>query len=147
MPKQDENINLSVILTEDNADKPRVLSLDENGILKMPEGYKYCRDCKALTPYQKIKENDICIVCGYYATDATCDNCGYEYNTEMGPETIDIKDTEDEKKLYTIYPEPFVVNYLERRVFSYDCPTDIEWEYDLICPVCRMVPHFEGANC
>jgi len=147
MPKQGDNIDLSGILTEDNADTRHALSLDENGILIMPEGYKYCKDCKSLTPHQKEKGNYICIVCGYRATDDTCDNCGYEFDPEIGPGTIDIKDTEDEKKLYTIYPEPFVLNYSQSSVFSMDCYNAIEWKYDLICPVCRMINHFEDGSC
>jgi hypothetical protein len=129
---------------ENIADKPQFLSIDEDGILIMPEGYKYCNECGSLTPHEIERHSAICKVCESNVFGYTCENCGYEFNEEIGPVTVGIEDAE---KLYTIYPAPFALNYLERDVFSMDCSNPIEWEYDLICPICRMINHFEDGNC
>jgi len=147
MLKPRENLYLTGIQNKDNPDLPRALSLDKNGILKIPEGYRYCKGCRSLTPHEKMKGYYSCMVCGDHATDYSCDNCGYEFDIEISPGIIEIEDADDKEKLYVIYPEPFALNYSQRSVFSMDCPDAFEFEYDLICPVCRMINHFEDANC
>lgn len=55
------------------------ISMDENGVAIIPEGYKWCVECIALTPQNFDKWSSYCKVCGCreIRNSMDCPNCGY----------------------------------------------------------------------
>lgn len=55
---------------------------NNNGVLIIPEGYKYCGSCEAVTPHKPIDNSNIydCKICQFrlYNFDNNCPNCGWE---------------------------------------------------------------------
>lgn len=52
----------------------------KNTPYEVPKGYKYCSDCKALTPHEEDKHrHSSCVICGsaIYSYN-NCPNCGWE---------------------------------------------------------------------
>lgn len=143
-----------------------------NKSLILPEGYKYCPECKGLTPHRKItsqihKVFDIfyCVCCdsttGY---EDKCSNCYYEFpeiedleiiinsNQDLLDHeinsNIELIDSDSELYPYKIFKVPFILNYKEKPDnFNMDCYNAIDWEYDIICPICGTLNHFKDSNC
>lgn len=114
--------------------------------LKVPEGYRHCKECRALTPHvMERHEKYVCKVCGNYDFESFCDHCGAILNIDLKPESI-VVESEDGEEI-TIYPEPFVFNYEEHYTWNDACSNPKVWSYDIRCPICGTINHMEDGNC
>lgn len=134
-------------------------------VFVVPEGYKWCKDCEALTPQVKVEDavfegEFTCVVCGItHAFDYwNCDNCGWEHDpdNDIGPdpkvkahtlECLAEDDTICECPEVVIYPWTKIRNYKSWAGRGFDCPNELEWSYEVHCPVCGNEFEVEDGNC
>lgn len=67
----------------------------KTGEVTVPEGYKWCPECRALTPHSKGEHSWSslrCVICGsaHYSPSYDCPNCGWEPDSDdmVGEQTI-----------------------------------------------------------
>jgi hypothetical protein len=121
------------------------LKFNDQNVTIIPEGYKWCENCEALTPYIKKKNSFggyYCCVCNNYKTGILeCPNCGAEEHEDLCEGMTIIKHysgchfKREEDSFYS-YAEQifnqFKIDYLKRcpNRSSYQLPRDKKW-YDL----------------
>jgi hypothetical protein len=112
--------------------------LEDNYIVKVPEGYKYCPECNLLTPHSAYYipwREPICDICGYYDLEyAKCPNCGWNHDPDrdLYPRSIMVKKhRENCEALKQETKEDEIQPLHSLRDYDCDCP-EVE---------CYSVPH------
>jgi len=132
--------------------------------LKIPEGYKYCNQCKVVSPFvgvvgyrwggwcrQHHEDTMMCVLCGI-AQDKEdiylCPTCGWEHvpDRDLLPMTVMAQvhdegcpgyETPEENVWFhrnCDCPEVLIYPLGDCRIINYS--ERKEWEYTVICPIC-----------
>lgn len=136
-------------------------------VLKIPEGYQWCKQCEALTPHEVFnngkwgEDEKACIICGNHDFKYSyCENCGWEHDpdNDIGSDPLVKAHKEDCKNFntfeddcdcpeHTIYPYTLIRRYSSWNGHGMDCSNHIEWEYYVHCPVCGDEFYVTDGNC
>jgi len=109
-------------------------------VLKIPEGYQWCKECNALTPHE-IYDNGkwgadekSCVICGNHDFKySACPNCGWEHDpdNDIGPDPM-VKAHKEGCKFFDMQYDLELYRENFDKEEDCDCPEHKIYPYTLI---------------